>query len=365
MTKLVTILGTRPDIIRNKLLIEQLDKELGKEHVFIYSGQNYDKTLYEDILTQIKFRTPNYNMKIASEKNNSFEQQIGKLFIETKKVIEKYKPEYILFWGDTNTTLASIEVARHNIPIIHGEAGMRSFDFRMPEEKNRYIADRMSAYQIVYTNLYKNHLTDEGFDEKNIFVSGNVIIDVLNHFRKDADKSDILDRLNVKRYIFLTAHRAENVDNPSWLKKLFFELEILSKNIGLPVVYPIHPHTKKKIAEFGIKIPECVMIIEPVTYFDAYKLELEAECIITDSGTVSEEAYTLHKPQIVVRKTTERPEVLENGAATITGEMPINLIEHYEKVMELKKQHHIWKNLLGDGKSIPRVANQIINFLND
>jgi UDP-N-acetylglucosamine 2-epimerase (non-hydrolysing) len=334
--KLMTVLGTRPEIIRLCRIIEKLDKQC--THILVHTGQNYEENLNEIFFRDLKVREPDYYLGIKAD---SFAEQIGKILVETQKVILKEKPDRILILGDTNSGLSCIVARRMGIPVYHMEAGNRCYDDRVPEEINRRIIDHSSNVLLPYTHNSKENLLAEGIKSKYIHVIGNPIYEVILHYAREIDASRALARLKLKpqQYFLVTAHRAENVDEKGRLNNLLTAMDKVNKKYGLPVICSLHPRTRNKIAQFKLKINNAnIRMMEPFGFLDFISLEKQARCIITDSGTVQEEACILKVPNITIRDVTERPETLECGSNILTGVLPDVIMKALGVVLGRKPQ---------------------------
>jgi UDP-N-acetylglucosamine 2-epimerase (non-hydrolysing) len=334
----MTILGTRPEIIRLSRIIEKLDKQC--EHVLVHTGQNFEEKLNNIFFLDLRIREPDYYLGIQAD---SFAEQIGKILVETEKVILKEKPDKILILGDTNSGLSCIVARRMGLPVIHLEAGNRCYDDRIPEEINRRIIDHSSTVLLPYTHRSKENLLAEGIKDESIKVTGNPIYEVIQYYSKAIENSRILTELKLKPqgYFLVTAHRAENVDDKDRLTSLLTALDKVNKKYGLPVICSLHPRTKSKIKQFGIKVSnKNIRLLEPFGFFDFITLEKQARCIMTDSGTVQEEACILMIPNITIRDVTERPETLECGSNILTGVSPEVIIKSLVVVLTKKPE---WK----------------------
>jgi len=332
----MTVIGTRPEIIRLSRIIEKLDKHC--DHVLVHTGQNFDKRLNEVFFEDLKVRQPDYHLGIRAD---SFAEQIGKIFIETEKVILKEKPDRALILGDTNSGLSSVIFKRMGIPVFHLEAGNRCYDDRVPEEVNRRVIDHSSTVLMPYTSKSKENLLAEGLKGEDIHVIGNPIYEVILYYAKEIIASRAVDDLNLKpqQYFLVTVHRAENVDEKDRLSKLLKAFDKINTKYGLPVICSLHPRTKNKIAQFKLKIiNKNIRMMEPFGFFDFISLEKQARCIITDSGTVQEEACILKVPNITIRDVTERPETLECGSNILTGVSPEVIMKSLEVVLEKKPE---------------------------
>jgi UDP-N-acetylglucosamine 2-epimerase (non-hydrolysing) len=359
--KVMTILGTRPEIIRLSLIIKKLDSNC--DHVLVHTGQNFEDSLNTIFFQDLKVRDPDYYLGV---KAGSFAEQIGKILIETEKVILKEKPDRILILGDTNSGLSAIVARRLGLPVFHLEAGNRCYDDRVPEEVNRRIIDHSSTMLLPYTHKSKENLLAEGIQGENIHVIGNPINEVIQHYAKKIDGSRILAGLKLQPqcYFLVTAHRAENVDDNDRLKDLLTALDAVNKKYDLPVICSLHPRTKSKMNQFGMKVRNPhIRLLEPFGFFDFIALEKQARCIITDSGTVQEECCILKVPNITIRDVTERPETLECGSNMLTGVSPDLIMKSLEIVLEKKPEWEPPVEYLAKNVST-RVAKIVLGYVN-
>lgn len=343
--KIVTLLGIRPDIIRMHKLIRLLDEGQEKNnytHIFAHTGQHFDYELDEIFYDQLQVRKPTINLNIGKtlkEKGGitTFVDQMGILFNKTAELIETERPDAVIFLGDTNSVLASQVFARYNIPVIHIEGGGRSYDWRMPEEKNRIVIDHLSDMIYCYLPRYKEILISEGVPDYRIKVIGNIIDDALKSFLSLAEKSSILEKLQINRYSYAltTIHREENTENKEELIAKIDGLIQLAKD--MPVVFPLMPRVKKALDKFGLSLilnHANVIQTKPLGFLDFLHLEKYAKVIVTDSGTIQEEALILGVPCLVTRLSTERPETIQAGATILAHE---SLYENAKKALSLKK----------------------------
>jgi len=358
--KVMTVLGTRPEILRLSLIIKKLDGYC--EHILVHTGQNFEDSLNALFFTDLKLRGPDYYLGVRGD---SFAEQVGKIIIESEKVILKERPERILILGDTNSGLVSIVAKRMGIPVFHMEAGNRCFDYRVPEEVNRKIIDHSSAIFFPYTYRSKENLLNEGIANEKIYVIGNPIYEVIEHHAKEIENSQILGKLNMQphQYFLVTMHRAENVDNEDRLKNLLISLDEINKKYTLPVVCSLHPRTKSKIQQFGLKISnKSIHLLEPFGFFDFTALEKSALCVITDSGTVQEECSIFKVPNITIRDVTERPETIESGSNMLTSVSPDLILRSLEVVLNEKCE---WEPPAGylDKNVSSKVVKIILGYL--
>lgn len=323
--KVMTVLGTRPEIIRLSRLIPLLDD--AADHVLVHTGQNYAPGLSDVFFSELGVREPDVYLGVKGE---SFGEQVGRMLREIEPLLHEHHPDRLLILGDTNSGLVSIVARRLGIPVYHMEAGNRCYDDRVPEEVNRRIIDHSSSVLLPYTHRSKENLVREGIDRSRIFVTGNPIGQVIAHYQPQIDASDVLERLGLEgeRFLLVTMHRAETVDHENHLRSLVDALVQLHEAHGLPVVCSLHPRTHSKIAGFGIDIDRAgLRFVESLGFFDFVRLEKEAWCILTDSGTVQEEACLLGKPSATIREVTERPETLEVGSNILAGIAPSQIMD--------------------------------------
>jgi UDP-N-acetylglucosamine 2-epimerase (non-hydrolysing) len=355
--KISIILGTRPEIIKLSPIIRILENS-GEDWHIIHTNQHYSENMDKIFFKELNLPNPKYNLNIGSGTHG---EQTGKMLIKIEKVLLNEKPDVVVVQGDTNTVLAGALVAsKLKIDIAHVEAGLRSFDRAMPEEINRVLTDHLSSYLFAPTEIAKNNLIREGIDKEKIFVVGNTIVDATLQNLRIAEKKDFLNGID-NDYFLLTLHRAENVDNKDRLKDiidaLFEMIEIYKK----PIIFPIHPRTKKRLKEFNLferlKSNKNIEIIEPVGYLEFLMLEKNAKLILTDSGGVQEEACILKVPCITLRDSTERPETVEVGANILVGSDKNKLIKAVEIML---KRDRDWINPYGDGKSGERIVKILI-----
>src|SRR3989344_4629725 len=345
--KLVTLLGIRPDIIRMHKLIKLLDagqKKYGYEHVFAHTGQHFDYELDEVFYKQLNVRQPSINLNVGrslkeSGKPTTHAYQTALLLERTEEFIRKEKPDAVMYLGDTNSVVSSFIVARNGIPVIHIEGGGRSFDWRMPEEKCRTLIDHMSDMIYCYLPRYREILLREGIAPFRIKAVGNIIVDAIESFLPKAEKNTIMKTLGIKKdkYILVTLHREENTINKEILKEKIIDLIRLTNKLKMPAVFPIMPRVKKLLTDFGLQpIMDKVYIIQtkPLGFFEFLNLEKNAKLIVSDSGTVQEEALILGTPCLISRLSTERPETLEAGATILSNE---RLYENALQAPELPK----------------------------
>ncbi len=315
--RVLTILGTRPEIIRLSLIIKILDEQC--EHRIVHTGQNFQDNLSRVFFDELDVRAPDVNLEIRGP---NFGMQVGHLFERIEEEFDSFRPQKILILGDTNSALSAVVAARRQIPVYHMEAGNRCYDDRVPEEVNRRIIDHSSSVLLPYTERSKENLVREGIERERIFVTGNPIFEVLDHFETQIDQSLIHDSLNIAKngYFLATVHRAENVDNDGRLRSIFEAFEAISREYQKPVLVSVHPRTAERLDSFRVKPDaEKVRLFDALGFFDFINLEKKAFAILTDSGTVQEECAIMRIPNVTIRDVTERPETVECGSNIIGG----------------------------------------------
>jgi UDP-N-acetylglucosamine 2-epimerase (non-hydrolysing) len=336
--KVITILGTRPEIIRLSRIIEKLDRLC--DHTLVHTGQNYDPYLSDVFFDQLGIRKPDYYMGVSG---SSFGMQIGQIIEETEKVLVKEKPDRLLLLGDTNSALAAIVSKRMGISVYHLEAGNRCYDDRVPEEVNRRIIDHSSDVLMPYTERSRMNLLREGIPGERIFVTGNPINEVIRYYESKIFESSVLQELGLvkKNYFLVTMHRAENVDVQERIKSISAALEKLQQEYDLPIIISTHPHTRNRMQSFGIKSDNpMIRWLQPFGFFDFITLERNARCVISDSGTVQEECAIFGVSNITIRDVTERPETIECGSNMLSGAHEDMILSCIKTVLE---QRGVWK----------------------
>lgn len=316
MLKVMTIVGTRPEIIRLSRVIDKLDRHC--DHVLIHTGQNYDYELNEVFFQQLGIRKPDHFMEAAGA---TAAETIGQVVIAADKALEKYQPEALLLLGDTNSALAAIAAKRRKVPIFHMEAGNRCFDFRVPEEINRRIVDHVSDINLTYSEIAREYLIREGLPPDQVIKTGSPMREVIEHYRAGIESSDVLSRLqlNQQGYFVVSSHREENVDSPRNLQKLFDILNTLADRYQEPVVVSTHPRTRKRMDALGLSAHPLVQFHKPFGFLDYIKLQTRAHAVLSDSGTITEESSILNFPALNLREVHERPEGFEEAAVMFVG----------------------------------------------
>ncbi|MCR4923890.1 MAG: UDP-N-acetylglucosamine 2-epimerase (non-hydrolyzing) [Lachnospiraceae bacterium] len=337
--KVMTILGTRPEIIRLSAVIKCADKYF--DHILVHTGQNYDYTLNEIFFKDLKLRAPDHYLDSVG---SDLGETMGNIIAKSYKLMKELKPEALLILGDTNSALSAISAKRLKIPIFHMEAGNRCWDYNVSEMINRKIVDHISDINLPYTEHSRRYLLSEGVDGKTMFVTGSPMREVLRDHMADIEKSDVLERLSLKKrgYILLSAHREENIDLEDNFMSLMNSVNHIAEKYQMPVIYSTHPRSKKFIELRNFKFHPLVSSMQPFGFLDYNKLQMNAYCVLSDSGTLSEESAMLNFPGVLIRTSTERPEVLDKGTVVIGGikeqdveraaELAVSMFENKEEL---------------------------------
>lgn len=315
--KVITIVGTRPEIIRLACVMQELDKYVNQ--IIVHTGQNYDYELNEIFFKELEIRKPDYFMNVDT---SSLGNVLGGILIKAEEIMRAEQPDAVLILGDTNSSIAGIMAKRLKIPIYHMEAGNRCFDQNVPEEINRKIIDHIADFNLVYTEHARRHLLSEGLQHRRIYLTGSPMYEVLHKYEDKITSSRILEELGLedKKYFVVSAHREENVDNPAHLRSILTVLNTLAKEYDVPVIVSTHPRTRKRLESVSdVEMDPRVQFLKPFGFFDYVHLEMHALCSISDSGTISEEAAVMKFPAVTIREAIERPEAMDAGSIVMTG----------------------------------------------
>ncbi len=331
--KVLTVLGTRPEIIRLSRVVPLLDRHA--DHVLVHTGQNSDPRLSDIFFAELGLRAPNHYLEVRTD---TIGQQVGSLFVAGERVLMQERPDAVLILGDTNSGLIAVIARRMGIPVFHMEAGNRCFDDRVPEEINRRVIDHCSSVLMPYTERSRRNLLEEGIPEHRIYVTGNPILEVIRAQHGSLTESRILEELSVepRRFFLVTLHRSENVDIEPRLRLIFEGLLSLHERYGFPIVFSLHPRTRAKLEAFNLRpsFERVARFMPPFGFADFLRLEQEAACVLTDSGTVQEECCIFGVPTVTLRDVTERPETIEVGSNVLSGADPGRIETTAELVME-------------------------------
>jgi len=356
--KVATVIGTRPEIIRLSRVLSRLDQAC--EHVLIHTGQNYDYELNQIFFNDLGIRKPDYFLDSAKG-SNSAAQTIGNLIGSVDQVLEKVKPDALLVLGDTNSCLSVIPAKKRKIPVFHMEAGNRCFDERVPEEINRRIVDHTADINMPYSSIAREYLLREGLPPDSVIKTGSPLFEVLNFYRSKIELSDVLTRLKIqpKEFFLVSCHREENVDNSSLFKRFIEMLNGLVKKFDQPIILSAHPRTKKRITESGLTLDPKIVTLKPFGFFDYVKLQLNARVVLSDSGSISEEASILNIPALNIREAHERPEAMEEAPVMMVG---LNLDRVYQAIELLEQDGQKSFRIVADYQ-ITNVSEKVVRIL--
>ena len=331
--KVMTIVGTRPEIIRLSAVIKAADRYF--DHVLVHTGQNWDYTLNEVFFEELGLKKPDYSLDSVGK---DLGETVGNIIAKSYALMQEIKPDAILILGDTNSALSAYSAKRLKIPVFHMEAGNRCFDQNVPEEINRRIVDHMSDINLCYTEHSRRYLLAEGKRPDHLFVTGSPMAEVLEEHKDSIDNSDVLKRLGLEKdkYMLLSAHREENIDNEKTFASLMTAINKAAEAYSMPIVYSTHPRSLKRIEESGFKFNPLVKNLKPFGFFDYNHLQKNSFCVLSDSGTLSEESAMLGFPGVLIRTSTERPEVLDKGTVIIGGVTN----EEVSRAVELSRAMH-------------------------
>ncbi|MXV18264.1 non-hydrolyzing UDP-N-acetylglucosamine 2-epimerase [Deinococcus xianganensis] len=357
--KVMTVVGTRPEIIRLSRVIAQLDEHT--DHVLVHTGQNFDYELNEIFFQELGVRRPDAFLNAAG---SSAAETIGQVLIKVDPLLEEHRPEALLLLGDTNSCLAAIPAKRRRIPIFHMEAGNRCYDQRVPEETNRKIVDHTSDINLPYSDIARENLLRENFDPARVIKTGSPMFEVLTHYREQIERSAILTELGLARgtYFVVSAHREENVDAPERLGALAATLNALAQQYGQRIIFSAHPRTQKRIAAAGLSFHPLVEVMKPLGFFAYVHLQMQARAVLSDSGTISEEASILNFPALTLRDTHERPEGMEETAVIMTGLNPERVLQAVAVLDQQQRGEQRQLRLAAD-YSMPNVSDKVLRLI--
>ncbi len=322
--KVMTVVGTRPELIRLSRVIARLDEQM--DQVLVHTGQNYDYELNEVFFRDLEIRKPDHFLNAAG---GTAAETIGQIIIAVDRVLAAETPDALLVLGDTNSCLAVIPAKRRKIPIFHMEAGNRCFDQRVPEETNRRIVDHTADVNLTYSDIARDYLLREGVAPDRVICTGSPMREVLNHYRAGIERSDVLETVGVQagRYVVVSAHREENVDSERQLRRLADCLNAVADHTGEPVLVSTHPRTRARIEAFGVSFDDRVRLLKPFGFLDYVALQMQARAVLSDSGTITEESSILDFPALNLREAHERPEGMEEAAVMMTGLNPERVLQ--------------------------------------
>ena len=367
MTKVVTIVGTRPEIIKLSRVIAELEKHV--DHILVHTGQNYDYELNEIFFNDLGVKKPNYFLNAVG---NSTAETIGNIIAESDKILEKENPDAVLLYGDTNSCLSVISAKRRQIPIFHMEAGNRCFDQRVPEELNRKIVDHLSDINMPLTEQARDYLIAEGIKPETVIKTGSCMKEILSFYKDKINSSKVLNNLKVKQgeFFIVSSHREENVDYKENLISFLDSLNGIAEKYNLPIIVSTHPRTKARIEKISnIKMDDKIQFLKPLGFFDYVNLQQNAKCVISDSGTISEESSILGFPAIMIRAAHERPEGMDEGSVIMSGLKRERILESLQMVIS-QNENGLAPNIVADynvdnvSMKVSRIILSYIDYIN-
>ena len=367
MLKVMTIVGTRPELIKMSRVIAELDKYTN--HIFVHTGQNYDYELNQIFFEDLEIRKPDHYLGAVGE---NAAQTIAQVILKSDEIFEHEKPDAVLLYGDTNSCLAVISAKRRKIPVFHMEAGNRCFDQRVPEELNRKVLDHLSDINLVLTEHARRYLIAEGIRPETIIKTGSHMNEVLEHYRPKVNASKILERLNLQsgRFFLVSAHREENVDAPDNLRDLLETMNALACTYDVPVVVSTHPRTRKRLDSLhDIRLDARIRFLKPFGFCDYIRLQMEAMCVVSDSGTITEEAALLDLPAVTIRNAHERPEGMDAGILIMTGLTKERVLDAVNVILVQRQEQGLRRSVADYSNPMPsqqvlRVVQSYVDYVN-
>lgn len=358
--KVITVIGTRPDIIKLSRTIAELDERV--HHILVHTGQNFDYELNEVFFTQLRIRKPDYFLSAAG---STACETIAQVISKSDQVFAKEAPDAMLVLGDTNSSLSVLPAKRRRIPIFHMEAGNRCFDARVPEEINRKIVDHTSDINLVFSEHARRYLLAEGLRPETVIKTGSPMKEVLSHYRRDIDKSDVLRELALEpgSFFVVSAHREENVDDEDHFGQLLDSVYAIGDRYRVPVIVSTHPRTRKRLENIpGLNRSAQVRFLKPLGFFDYAKLQMNACCVVSDSGTVTEEASILGFPAVTIRQAHERPEGMDEGTLIMSGLSAQRVLKAVEVVIAQQKRHPAGLRMVPD-YDVDNVSRKVVRII--
>ena len=359
--KVMTVVGTRPEIIRLSRVMAALDASQAIEHIIVHTGQNYDYELNQIFFDDLKIRKPDFFLNAAGV---SATETIGQILIKIDPLLESEKPDAFLVLGDTNSCLCAIPAKKRHIPIFHMEAGNRCFDQRVPEETNRKIVDHVSDINLTYSDIAREYLLREGISADRIIKTGSPMFEVLNHYLPDIKASDILNKLNLEqhKYFVVSAHREENISSEKNFKGLMDSLNLIAEKYGLPIIVSTHPRTQKMIDAKQIKMRSEIQFLKPMGFNDYNALQMKSYAVLSDSGTISEESSVLNFPALNIRDAHERPEAMEEASVMMVGLNTERIMQALVELQTQKRGEERSFRLVAD-YSMPNVSQKMVRII--
>ena len=359
--KVVTVVGTRPEIIRLSRVMARMDECM--DHVLVHTGQNYDYELNQIFFDDLSIRNPDFFLESAAPGNTAC-QTVGAVIARVDEVLHEVRPDALLVLGDTNSCLAAYPAKRRKIPVFHMEAGNRCFDQRVPEEINRKIVDHISDINLCYSDIAREYLLREGLPPDRVIKTGSPMFEVLHHYRPGIESSDVLGRLGLEpeRYFVVSAHREENIDSPEQFAKLVRVLNGIAETYRQRIIVSTHPRTRKRVEESGVRLDERVELMKPLGFCDYVRLQREARATLSDSGTITEESSILNFPALNIRNAHERPEGMEEAAVMMTGLELDRVLQGLQILESQPRDDNRLLRLVGD-YSMPNVSDKVVRIV--
>lgn len=359
--KVMTVVGTRPEIIRLSRVMSALDNSKAIEHIIVHTGQNYDYELNQIFFDDLHIRKPDYFLNAAGA---TATETIGKILINIDPLLEEVKPDAFLVLGDTNSCLCAIPAKKRHIPIFHMEAGNRCFDQRVPEETNRKIVDHIADINLTYSDIAREYLLREGLSADRIIKTGSPMFEVLNHYLPSIKSSSILEHLQLerKKYFVVSAHREENISSESNFRGLVSSLNLVAEKYNLPIIVSTHPRTRKMIDSKGIVLNKDIQLLKPLGFNDYNALQLHSKAVLSDSGTISEESSILNFPALNIRQAHERPEAMEEASVMMVGLNPDRILQGLIQLESQKSgDERLFRNVAD--YSMPNVSDKAVRII--
>jgi UDP-N-acetylglucosamine 2-epimerase (non-hydrolysing) len=359
--KVITVVGTRPEIIRLSRVMATLDTSHAVEHIIVHTGQNYDYELNQIFFDDLGIREPDYFLNAAGQ---TATETIGNILIKIDPLLEELAPDAFLVLGDTNSCLCAIPAKKRHIPIFHMEAGNRCFDQRVPEETNRKIVDHISDINLTYSDIAREYLLREGLPADRIIKTGSPMFEVLTHYMPSIEASDVLNRLSLEKYNYfvVSAHREENINNQSNFSRLIDSLNLIAEKFDLAVIVSAHPRTRKMIDAAGLALHKNVQLLKPLGFNDYNALQLHSKAVLSDSGTISEESSILNFPALNIREAHERPEAMEETSVMMVGLNPERIMQGLEQLQLQKRGAERNFRTVFD-YSMPNVSEKMVRII--
>lgn len=359
--KVVTVVGTRPEIIRLSRVMAALDISPAIEHIIVHTGQNYDYELNQIFFDDLGIRKPDYFLNAAGQ---TATETVGNILIKIDPLLEELCPDAFLVLGDTNSCLCAIPAKKRHIPIFHMEAGNRCFDQRVPEETNRKIVDHISDVNLTYSDIAREYLLREGLPADRIIKTGSPMFEVLNHYLPSINASDVLNNLSLKKneYFVVSAHREENINDTKNFEGLMLSLNLIAEKYKLPIIVTTHPRTQKMIDKMAIKMHDEVKFLKPMGFNDYNALQMHSKAVLSDSGTISEESSILNFPALNIRQAHERPEAMEEASVMMVGLSPERILQGLTQLETQKRGEERSFRRVAD-YSMPNVSDKMVRII--